>query len=174
MGALTKPALDDLLGQGCTCGGGKLEFNTYVDGRFALEAGESVDPVVWVYKGETFVDGIFEITCVRCKKALFASDMCPRCNAPGALAGALASTNRLPVPSACPKCEGEALRYTAFLPARVLYEGKRAQKARPSVDMEDEGFHGCRVECADCGVVAEVTGACPLCASTGELRPRPD
>lgn len=174
MGLLTKPALEELISRGCSCGEKKLEFRTYVDGRFGLLAGEPVKGVVWAYKGETFVDGVFEVTCVGCKKTLFASDVCPRCNAPGALDGVLDAPNAFAVPKTCPRCDAETLSYIAMLPARVTYEGVRAQKARPSVEMEDLGFHGCRVDCKACGVVAQVTSRCPLCAAPGPLRARPD
>ncbi len=174
MGLLTKAGLDNLIAAGCACGGKKLEFRTYVDGRYGLLAGEPVGAVVWAYKGETFVDGVFDVACVACKKTLFTADACPRCNAPDALAGVLGSPNTFAVPQKCPRCDAETLSYLAMLPARVTYEGVRAQKARASVEMDEDGFHGCRVSCKACGVVAQVGGRCPLCASPGPLRPRPD
>ena len=174
MGTLTNAALDALLAKGCACGGTKLLFDTYVDARFSLLAGEQYGALEWAYKGETFLDGVFEISCASCKAALFSSDMCPRCNAPDALAIAMETPNTLPIPRACPRCASESLSYTAMLPARTVYEGKRAQKARPTAGMEDDGVHGCRIDCASCGVVAEVTATCPLCAAPGPLRARPD
>ncbi len=174
MGTLTNAGLDALLAAGCGCGGTKLHFDTYLDARFSLLAGEQYGALEWAYKGETFLDGVFEITCAACKKTLFSSDVCPRCNADHALKTAMESANALPVPRACPRCATETLAYTAMLPARVVYDGGRAQKARTTAGMEDDGVHGLRVDCASCGVVAEATGACPLCAATGPLRSRPD
>src|SRR5512140_1799855 len=165
MGTLTNAALDALLAEGCACGGTKLNFDTYVDARFSLLAGEQYGALEWAYKGETFLDGVFEISCASCKKALFSSDVCPRCNAADALTTAMETPNALPIPRACPRCATESLAYTAMLPARLVYEGKRAQKARPTAGMEDDGVHGCHVDCASCGVVAEVGTACPLCAA---------
>lgn len=173
MGTLTNAALDDLLAAGCACGGKKLRFDTYVDARFTLLAGEQYGALVWAYKGETFLDGVFEIGCMACREVLFASDVCPRCNAAGALRAALESPNALVIPRACPRCAGETLSYTAMLPARLVYEGRRAEKARANAAMDDDGVHGCRVDCASCGVVAEVHGGCPLCAAPGPLRARP-
>jgi hypothetical protein len=170
MGTLTKPALDDLLARGCSCRGTKLNFSTYVDGRFTLLSGDEFGTVVWAYKGETFVDGIYEIACASCKRKLFSSDVCPRCNREGALADVLEAPNRVPLPAACPTCSAETLLYTAMVPAHVVYEGKRAQKARALVDLVEEGVHGVRVECKACGVVAEVTEQCPLCDAPGPLR----
>ena len=63
---------------------------------------------------------------------------------------------------------------SAMLPARVVYEGSRSQKARASVALEDDGVHGTRVDCASCGPIAEVLEVCPLCAAAGPLRARPD
>ena len=60
MGLLTTAALDEILGAGCPCGSHKLEFTTYVDGRFTMLDGEQFGALVWAYKGETFVDGGFE------------------------------------------------------------------------------------------------------------------
>jgi hypothetical protein len=174
MGTLTKSALDDLLAAGCTCGASKLDFSTYVDGRFSLVQGDQFGGVVWAYKGETFVDGVYEVVCGACKKTLFASDACPRCNREGALAEVLASPSRLSIPSHCPRCAAETLLYTVMLPAHVVYEGKRAQKARASVDIVEEGAHGLRLDCKACGVVAEATHRCPLCDAPGPLRDRPD
>jgi hypothetical protein len=174
MGDFTKPALDDLLGRGCSCGSSKLEFMTYVDARFTLMQGDQFGGVTWAYKGETFVDGIFEVSCIACKEKLFSSDVCPRCNRANAITGVLESKDTFVIPTTCGKCDRETLLYTVMLPARVVYEGGRAQKARASVDLVEEGVHGVQISCKACGVLAEVTGSCPLCASTEPLRPRPD
>ena len=125
--------------------------------------GEPVGRMTWVYDGEKFVDGVYEVACAACKEMVFAADVCPRCHAPGGLARALATPNRWPVPAACPSCDDEQLRYVAFVPARVVYEGKRAEKARSSTELHEDGFHGYRADCRDCGTVAELTDACPLC-----------
>ena len=174
MGTFTKDALDALLASGCSCGATKLRFETYVDGRIPLLGGEQAGSVAWAYKGETFVDGVFEISCASCKQILFASDVCPRCNAEHALPGILAAQNRFPIPTSCLRCNAQSLSYTAMIPSLVVYEGARAQKARPNAVIEEEGFHGYRVDCKRCRAVAEVKTACPLCAAPGPLRARPD
>jgi hypothetical protein len=175
MGILDKAALDALIAAGCAaCGETTLTFQTYVDGLIPLMAGEPVGKLKWVYNGEKFLDGIFEIACARCKKVVFTSPDCPRCHARGGLATALATENSYPVPTACPGCESEEVRYIAFMPAKATYEGKRAEKARTSVEMHDRGFHGYRVDCKVCGTVAELSTSCPLCAAKGPLRERPD
>ena len=79
-------------------------------------------------------------------------------------------------PAACadPDCGCEELRYLAFLPARVTYEGKRADKARSATEPHDDGFHGVRAECRACRQsVAAPTESCPLCEAPGPLRVRP-
>jgi hypothetical protein len=85
----------------------------------------------------------------------------------------LAAQNRWPVPVACPGCGMEEVRYVAMIPARVAYQGKRAEKVCTSTEMHDPGFHGYRVDCVDCGTVAELADGCPLCQTPGPLRPRP-
>jgi hypothetical protein len=175
MGKLDKPALDALIAAGCpACAGTTLSFRAYVDGLVPLHGGEPVGKLKWVYDGEKFLDGIYEIACAGCKRELFASADCPRCHAAGALLAALSSTNAYPVPLECPACQSEEVRYIAFLPAKATYEGKRAEKARTSVELLDPGFHGYRVDCKTCGTVAELEGACPLCGAPGPIRERPD
>jgi len=174
MGALTEAGLDELIARGCTaCPSRRLSFRTYVDGRVPLMGGEPVGAITWVYDGEKFVDGVFEVTCAGCKQVLFADEACPRCHAAGRLSEILATPNRWPVPAACPGCAGEEVRYLALIPARVTHDGERAEKARSTTELLDPGFHGYRVECADCGPVAELRDHCPLCQSPAPLRPRP-
>ena len=174
MGLLDEAGLDKLIGGGCPhCGARKLSFETYVDGAIPVVAGEPVGRVTWLYDGEKFVDGVYQVSCAECSHLVFAADVCPRCHAPGGLALALDRANRWPVPPACPACDEEEIRYLAFLPARVAYEGKRADRARTTTELHEPGFHGYRVDCRDCGTVAERADACPLCEAPAPLRQRP-
>jgi hypothetical protein len=120
-----------------------------------------------------FVDGVYQVSCADCQQVLFAGELCPRCHAPGGLARALETPNGWPVPARCPQCDGDQLGFVAFLPARVAYEGGRAEKPRTATELHDPGFHGFRADCPDCGPVAERTDACPLCDAPGPLRARP-
>jgi len=174
MGLLDEPGLERLAAAGCpACGSAKLAFRTYVDGMVPLMVGQPVGPVTWMYDGEKFVDGVFEVACAECKVVVFAADVCPRCHAPGGLARALASPNTFGVPERCPSCDDEEVRYVAFMPARVTFEGKRAQKARTTTELHENGFHGVRVDCRDCGKIAERAGDCPVCEAAGPIRARP-
>ena len=60
-----------------------------------------------------------------------------------------------------------------MVPGRVTHDGARAEKARTSTELLDPGLHGYRIDCTDCGTVAELKDRCPLCAAPGPLRPRP-
>ncbi len=174
MGLLTEAGLDDLVARGCSaCGGKRLGFRSYVDGRVPLLGGEPVGAITWVYDGEKFVDGVFEVACADCKQVVFAEGACPRCHAAGGLAAALATPNAWPVPLACPRCGLDEVNYRALVPARTTYEGRRADKPRTSTELLDAGFHGLRVDCGDCGRVAELLDRCPLCAAPAPLRERP-
>jgi hypothetical protein len=174
MGLLDASGLDRLISSGCSaCGSHRLGFRTYVDGLLPIMGAEPVGRVTWVYNGEKFVDGVFEVSCADCKQVVFAANACPRCHAQGGLARALDRPNGWPVPARCPACAREELRYIAFLPAKVTYEGKRAAKAQSSIELHEDGFHGYRVDCRDCGTVAERTDDCPLCDAPSPLRPRP-
>jgi hypothetical protein len=175
MGMLTVAHLETLLSAGCTaCAGTSLRFRTYVDAGVPMMAAEPVGKLYWAYNGERFVDGVFEITCSSCSAVVFTSDACPRCHVPGGLTIALQTENAYPAPTACPSCAGQEVRLIAFVPAKVVYEGKRAQKAQTAIEPYDPGFHGYRVDCKMCGVASELEGRCPLCASKGPLRPRPE
>ena len=174
MGLLDEPGLDRLVATGCgACGARKLVFSTVVDGSLPLMGGEPVGRITWIYDGEKFVDGVYHVACAGCQEVLFAADVCPRCHAAGGLAKALGTPNGWPVPAACPSCDEDQVRYLAMLPARVIYEDGRADKARPTVEAHEDGFHGYRVDCGDCGTVAERDDACPLCDAPAPLRVRP-
>jgi hypothetical protein len=116
---------------------------------------------------------VYEVRCADCGELVFSADVCPRCHAPAGLARALATGNTWPVPRSCPSCDGEEIRYVAFVPARVAYEGKRADKPRSSTELHEDGFHGFRADCRDCGTVAALSDCCPLCDAAGPLRVRP-
>jgi hypothetical protein len=174
MGLLTEDGLDQLIAAGCAaCGAKRLTFRMYVDARLPLMGGEPVGKLGWAYDGEKFCDGVFEVSCADCKAPVFSASECPRCHAPGGLERALATENTWIVPKECPSCEGEEVRYLALVPARTVYEGKRAEKARTTVEITDPGFHGYAVDCKVCGSVAQLTERCPLCDAPAPLRERP-
>jgi len=174
MGSLDEAGLDRLVATGCPkCGGRALGFRTYVDAALPLMGGEPVGTLTWVYDGEKFVDGVFEVACAGCKAVIFSADVCPRCHAQGGLARALGTPNAWPAPTSCPGCDDEEVRLVAFVPARVMHDGQRAEKARTTTELHEPGFHAFRIDCRDCGTVAERTDACPLCDAPPPLRARP-
>jgi RNA polymerase subunit RPABC4/transcription elongation factor Spt4 len=174
MGSLTESTFTERVSLGCpACGAKKLSIRAYVAGKFPLMGGEPVGPVTWAYKGEIFVDGVFEIRCAACPNVVFADAICPRCHAPDGLARALGAENRHAVPQKCPTCGIEALAYFALVPATVTYEGKRADKARTSCELYDPGFHGLEANCSSCGPFARRDGVCPLCDAPRPLRASP-
>jgi hypothetical protein len=149
---------------GCSaCGAKKLAIRSYVEGRFPLMDGEPTGTVSWAYKGEGFVDGVFEIGCASCAKVLFTDPACPRCGAPEGLARALGSENARAVPKTCPTCGAHTLTYRAMVPVRVTYEGGRTSPARASTTLYDEGFHGLGADCKACGALQAARAECDLC-----------
>ena len=50
--------------------------------RVDVMLAEATNAGKWAHDGEKFVDGTYRIECVACKHVAFASDVCPRCNAP--------------------------------------------------------------------------------------------
>ena len=174
MGLLTESGLDEIVQAGCpACGPGRLTFRAYLDIRLNTLGGEPVGKLSWCYDGEKFVDGVYQVSCAECNQLLFSAEVCPRCNHDGGLARAQSTENNYPMLKECPSCQEEELRYLALLPALVTYERKRAAAPRAQVDPYDAGFHGYRVDCTDCGTVAEKTDCCPLCQAPGPLRVRP-
>ena len=64
MGLLDELGLERLLEAGCPkCGARQLRFASYVDGLLPIMGGEPVGKLTWVYDGEKFVDGVYEVAC---------------------------------------------------------------------------------------------------------------
>src|SRR5690349_17352779 len=120
MGALDEAKLDRIMEAGCpACGKSRLRLSAYLDGRLPLLGGEPVGKITWVYDGEKFIDGIYEIRCADCEQQIFRAAICPRCDGEDGLERALGSGNSFPLPAACSRCDGEEVRYVAMLPATV-------------------------------------------------------
>ena len=172
MGALSQARFDELVHAGCpACGGRLVEIKSYVDRALEVMAGEPNSEGRWAHDGEKFVDGTYRIACVACAHVAFESDMCPRCNAAGGLARALADTSRVAIPKRCPQCNELELMALAFVPAVSRYGGD-ATKPKQLVDFGDPGYHVVAYACNGCDR-AVVADKCPLCDAPGPLRPRP-
>lgn len=162
---LSEAAFTAIVDAGCTaCPSKKLSVEAIVAQKVPLLGGESYGSPSWGYKGEDLVRGTFRISCEDCKKELFTATACSRCDAAGGVARALERENGFPLPISCAKCGSELVTAMAFVPAVVIYEGKRGAKARTQTVKEDPGFHAYRVECTQCRNVAEQRDPCPLCA----------
>jgi len=162
---LSEDAFAALVDAGCPdCKTKKLTIEALVVQWLPLLAGEPFGAPSWGYKGEDLVRGTYRIACDGCKRELFTSSVCPQCGAAHGVRRALDNENAFPLPEACASCASEQVRVTAFVPARVAYEGRRASKARAGAVPEDPGFHAIRVECKSCHQVTEPRGGCPLCS----------
>jgi hypothetical protein len=162
---LTEEAFTALVDAGCPgCGSKKLIIEALVAQWLPLLGGEPYGSPSWGYKGEDLVRGAYRIACDGCKRELFTASECPRCGAAGGIARALELENAFPLPKVCASCGSEQMRATAFVPARVVYEGRRANKAHACAAPEEAGFHAIRVECKSCHRAAEPNGGCAICA----------
>lgn len=161
---LTEAAFTEIVDAGCsTCSSKRVLVETYVAQRLPLLNGELYGSASWGYKGEDLVRGTYRIACADCAHELFASTACPRCDAPDMLESALAEENAFPLAARCTSCGSEQLTASAYVPASVIYEGKRAAKARTETAPEDPGFHAFKMECKGCRQSAERRNPCPLC-----------
>ncbi len=173
MGALDEKRFEELVRGGCAaCGHRILEIRTYIDKSLVVMAGDPNNEGRWAHDGEKFVDGTYRITCAACAAVAFESDMCPRCNAPGAFAKVSNDVTRLRVPKRCPKCNELELLAVALAPATAKYGDGGTPKPKQLAEYGEPGYHLVAYACNDCdnAVVAE---RCPLCDAPGPLRPRP-
>lgn len=162
---LTEQAFTTLVDAGCTaCASKKLVVEAIVAQKMPILGGEPYGTPSWGYKGEELVQGTFRVSCDHCKKELHTEAACSRCGSADGVAKALASENAFPLPAACTGCGSELLTATVLVPAEVIYEGKRAAKARTQTVPEDPGFHAARVECKECRNIMERRTTCVLCA----------
>lgn len=165
---LTEAEFTILVDRGCpSCASQRLVIDSLVTESVPLLGGEVYGAPSWSYKGEHLVDGTYRITCDACAHEIWAATACPRCAAEGGIARALETTNAFELPNRCTECESELMTAQAIVPARVVYEGKRAQKARTDTTPDDEGFHALDVTCKSCRIIVRATGACPLCGGAG-------
>ena len=170
MGQLDERTFDATVAAGCpSCGGKALEIRSFIDRRVLLMLADPNDKGQWVHDGEKFVDGTYSIACTACKKSVFASDICPRCNAAGGLAKALADESRMPIPKKCPACSELELLALALVPAVASWP---SPKPKPLAEYGEPGHHMVAYACESCDN-AVVTQTCPLCDAPGPLRPRP-
>jgi hypothetical protein len=167
--SLSEEAFAALVDAGCSiCSAKSLTIEALVPQKVPLLGGELYGAPSWSYKGEDLVRGTYRVACKGCKAELYASTECPLCNAEGGVARALDDADAARLPATCDGCGGDFLVATAFVPALVAYEGKRASKPRPQAAAEEPGFHTTRVECKTCRAATERRDPCPLCG-----RPKP-
>ena len=151
-----------------------LAFATYVDGLLPIMGGEPVGRLTWVYDGEKFVDGVYEVACAACKEVLFAADVCPRCHAPGGLARALADAQPLAGAVGLPVVRRRAAALRRVRPgARRLrgQAGREGAQRRPSCTRT--AFTAIAPTAATAAPWPSATDACPLCEAPAPLRARP-
>jgi hypothetical protein len=162
---LSEETFAALVEAGCSqCSVKRLRVESFVVQRLALLGGEPYGAPVWGYKGEDLVRGTYRIGCESCGRELYTASDCSRCGAEGGVERALEKESALVFPPACARCGNERLDATAFVPALVVYEGKRAKKAHARAVPEEPGFHAVRVWCTECNEAQERSTPCPLCA----------
>ncbi len=73
----------------------------------------------------------------------------------------------------CHGCKSELFSASAkaFTPARVVYEGRRADKPRAQAVPEEPGFHAFQTQCKVCRRVVETRDPCPLCGGEAQGGP---
>lgn len=170
---LTEDHFTAIVDGGCTsCASKRLLVETLVLRALPLLGGEPYGAASWAYKGEDLVRGTYRIACAECDAEVFHATACPRCSAPDGVVRALETENTFALPRGCGGCGSELVTATAFVPAAVIYEGKRGAKARTQTAPEDPGFHGYRIECKACRSLREAPPSpCPLCLTPSGATP---
>jgi hypothetical protein len=167
---LSEANFTDLVDAGCpVCSAKKLTIEALLPQKLTVLGGEPYGAPSWAYKGEDVVRGTYRVACQGCKKELFATTSCSLCNAEGGVDRALNEGDPTSLPRTCNSCGGELLAATAFVPALLVYEGKRPGKPRPQAAPEEPGFHLTRVECKTCHAATEPRDPCPLCRQSRPL-----
>lgn len=162
---LSEEAFTALVDAGCAgCASKKLVVEAIVAQTMPILGGEPYGTPSWGYKGEDLVRGTYRIACDDCKQELYTESACSRCGTEGGVERSLETENAFPLPAACTGCGSELLTATVYVPAVVVYEGKRAAKARTQTAPEDPGFHAARVSCKECRNTMERRTPCVLCA----------
>ena len=165
--SLSEKEFTEIVDGGCpVCSAKSLTIEALLPQKLPLLGGEPYGAPSWGYKGEDVVRGTYRVACEGCKKELFATTGCPLCNAEGGVDIALNEADPAPLPTKCNGCGGELLAATAFVPALLVYEGKRPNKPRPQARPEEPGFHLTRVECKTCHAATERRDPCPLCGQS--------
>jgi hypothetical protein len=163
---LSEADFTSLVESGCdACGEKSVDVDAIVLQKIPLLGGEPYGAPSWGYKGEELVQGTYRIACHGCAREIFSSSVCPLCESENGIARALETENAFPLPSTCASCGNEMLTASAYVPASVVYTGKRGAKARTLTKPEDEGFHAMRVECKECRTVLQRKNPCPVCAA---------
>ena len=176
MGQLDEATFTALMARPCpACGNARLELRSMLDQWIPVMVADVAGDPRWIHDGEKFVDGTYRITCASCRHDVFASDDCPRCHAPEALAAALAAPARVKVPKACPTCRAKELVVIAMVPSMTMATAGVGGKHTPRelAELGDDGCHVVSVTCDDCGEIASCGTACPVCGAAGPLRARP-
>ena len=95
-----------------------------------LIGGEPVGALTWIYDGERFVDGVFEVACADCSHRCSATTTVPAAMPRGSCPRFCPPKNRWPVPAACPGCVGGGNPVRGDGSRALAYQGKRADRAR--------------------------------------------
>jgi len=107
-----------------------------------------------VYNGEKFVDASIA-SCARDAIRDFAEDVCPRCHAPRGLTRA-SKAEPVARPSVVPVEKGRKFGYIGSAAVGHVRR-QRATRRGALTELLDDGFHGYRVDCRNCGTVSERT-----------------
>lgn len=157
---------------GSEVGAAAFEVASYIDRQTSVMLGARAATDRWIHDTAKLVDGVFKVTCIRCRDDAFTTVDCPRCHREGALVDVLGQATRLAVPTRCPSCKGAELTVTGFAPATVRTGEGLTPSPAPLALVGDVGFHVAQIECDGCEWVAVAEG-CPLCGGAGPLRARP-
>lgn len=174
MGHLDEKSFEALIKSCKNCELAAFEVSSYIDRHQELMLADANGSGRWAHDGEKFIDGVYKITCMSCRTAVYETQDCVRCHRPGGMADVLNTMSRLTVPQRCPTCRGTETSIVGFAPATVRTgEGPSRAAPTPTALFGDPGFHIVAIACDSCDW-ARVAEGCPLCGSQASpLRQRP-
>lgn len=163
--------LDALVKAGCpACKQSQLRLRALQRATLRVMDGEPVSSLKW--QDEPLEPRVYRVECVACGQVVLERDLCPLCQARGALPRVLKRQNGIPVPRACPRCALEELDLTVEVRMHIETLHGHLSRRRADAEPHEPAFHVVEARCPDCEEVVAAVGdaRCAACGRSALLR----